>query len=140
MAEQALALDPLEAAQEYVDSLARTIAEEALDRKALGLRVVDVRGLADYADYLVVCSGTSDRHVLAIADAIEGVLRPEKIRPIGIEGRRDGRWVLMDYGDVVVHIFVDAERDVYGIDSLWSDAPSMSIEVPPDLERPAYAY
>ena len=117
----------------------KAIAEAAWDVKALGLKVRDVRGLVSYAGFLVVCSGRSDRHVAAIASGIEKSLRSEKIRPLEVEGKEHGRWILMDYGDVVVHIFHDAERDVYGLDSLWNDAPELELEAPPGLERPAYS-
>ena len=130
------AIDPTE--EDYPEVLARAIADTALEKKALGLKVLDMRGLVAYTDFLVICSGTSDRHVLAISDSIESTLRPEKIRPLGVEGRPAGRWVLMDYGDVVTHVFVEPERDVYGLDNLWNDAPALAIEVPPDLERPTY--
>ena len=136
MVEPAVAIDTTQ--DDYTEVLARTIADAALDKKALGLKVLDMRGLVAYTDFLVICSGTSDRHVLAISDSIESTLRPEKVRPLGIEGRPSGRWVLMDYGDVVTHVFVEPERDVYGLDNLWSDAPTLAIEVPSDLERPAY--
>lgn len=137
MAEDAAAY---EVEEDYSENLALVIAEAALDKKGLGLKVLDMRGLVAYTDYLIICSGTSDRHCLAIADSIERSLRPDKIRPLGVEGKPKGRWVLLDYGDVVVHIFVDSERDVYGLDSLWVDAPKMAVEVPPELERPEYPY
>ena len=137
MVEQAVAFDTTD--QDYSENLARAIADAALEKKALGLKVLDMRGLVAYTDFLIICSGSSDRHVLAISDSVESTLRPEKIRPLGIEGRPSGRWVLMDYGDVVTHVFVEAERDVYGLDSLWNDAPALAIDIPPDLKRPTYA-
>ena len=137
MVEQAVAFDTTD--QDYSENLARAIADAALEKKALGLKVLDMRGLVAYTDFLIICSGSSDRHVLAISDSVESTLRPEKIRPLGIEGRPSGRWVLMDYGDVVTHVFVEAERDVYGLDSLWNDAPALAIDIPPDLKLPTYA-
>jgi ribosome-associated protein len=139
MTNEATALTGERPAPDYETELATAIADAAWDRKALGLKVLDMRGLVSYTDYLVLCSGSSDRHVLAIADSIESTLRPTKIRPLGVEGREDGKWVLMDYGDVVVHIFHDPERDVYGLDSLWNDAPKLGLKAPPGLERPAYS-
>jgi len=131
--------DEVESEQSQEEILAEVIADAAWEVKALGLKVLDVRGLVSYADFLVLCSGTSDRHVAAIAAGIEKSLRPEKIRPLGVEGKERGRWVLMDYGDVVVHIFHDPERDVYGLDSLWVDAPELPLEAPEGLDRPAYS-
>ena len=139
LTEEAVVLDPSESDTSEDEILPQVIAEAAWDVKALGLKVIDVRGLVSYADFLVVCSGQSDRHVAAIASGIEKTLRPEKIRPLGVEGKEGGRWILIDYGDVVVHIFHDSERDVYGLDSLWSDAPELELEAPPGLERPAYS-
>ncbi|MCA9565452.1 MAG: ribosome silencing factor [Myxococcales bacterium] len=125
---------------DYSDALAESVAEAAWDRKALGLRAINMRGLVSYTDVLVICSGTSDRHVAAISESIEAALKEEEIRPLGVEGRQDCRWVLMDYGDVVVHIFLDEERDVYGIDNLWAEAPDLELDQPEGLERPSFSY
>lgn len=121
-----------------VEALARQVAEAAWDRKALGLRVFDIRGLVSYTDFLVICSGNTDRQVRAISDSIEQSLRDSGVRALGIEGRQANQWVLMDYGDVIIHIFTESERDVYGLDGLWNDAPGLELETPPELERPAY--
>lgn len=120
------------------EALAHKIVEYAWDTKALGVNVMDVRGLISYSDFVVICSGTSDRHVLAIAGGIEKSLRDDGVRPLGTEGRGGGRWVLMDFNDVVIHVFVEEERDVYALDRLWGDAPKLKIETPPGLERPDY--
>lgn len=120
------------------ETLARSIADAAWEKKAQGLKIIDGKGIVDYADYLVICSGNTDRQVLAIADSIERSLWAD-FRPLGIEGKSSGNWVLMDYGDVVVHVFSEAKRDVYGLDQLWDDAQLLGVEAPPDLERPSYA-
>ena len=74
------------------------------------------------ADYFVICSGRSDRQVQALAGAIVDQLREEGVRPLGIEGRASSRWVLLDYGSVIVHVFAAEERDYYGLERLWSNA------------------
>jgi ribosome-associated protein len=107
--------------------LAIRIAQAALDRKAEDLQVFDLRGMTTYTDFLVVCSGTSDRQVQAIAEGIEVELKAENSRPIGTEGYTEGQWVLLDYGDVIVHVFYQHVRDFYDLEGLWSDAPRLSI-------------
>jgi len=105
------------------------IARAALDKKAINLEIIDLVGKADYADYLVLMSATSDRHVRAIADEIQDVLRSShKLRPLSVEGMTAGTWVLLDYTDVVVHVFQEATRSVFDIDGLWLDAAR--VEVP----------
>ena len=95
----------------------------ALDRKAYDLVVLETGGVSSVADYFIICSGRSDTQVQAIADAIEEHLRGQGVRPIAIEGRTRGQWVLLDYGDVVVHVFLEETREYYGLERLWADAP-----------------
>lgn len=83
------------------------------------LRTAEVTSMADY---FVICSGRSDRQVQALAGAIVDQLREEGVRPLGIEGRASSRWVLLDYGSVIVHVFAAEERDYYGLERLWSNA------------------
>ncbi|MEN9797023.1 MAG: hypothetical protein RL653_719 [Pseudomonadota bacterium] len=105
------------------EALARRIAGLALDKKALDVTLVDVRGKTSYADYFVIASGESDRQVAAIAEHIEGTLKAEKqLRTVGTEGRETGNWVLLDYGDVVAHLFYSEQRAFYDLDGLWADA------------------
>lgn len=86
--------------------------------------VLDLRGLCHFTDYFVICHGSSSRQVLAIADAIEERLFDEgRRKPKHVEGRRVADWVLMDFIDVVVHVFVDEKREFYGLERLWGDAP-----------------
>jgi len=86
--------------------------------------VLDLRGLSDVTDHFVICHGTSDRHVLAITENIEGWLRRElDLRPAHVEGRRQGDWVLLDFIDFVVHVFTSERRDFYRLERLWGDAP-----------------
>lgn len=98
------------------------IATAGIEKKASGLEVIDVAGRVDYADFLVLMSGRSDRHVTALASSIEEALRKRNKRALAVEGLPHANWVLMDFGDVVVHVFQDDARSAYDIDSLWMDA------------------
>ena len=105
------------------ESTARRAAEAAVEKKADEVVLVDLRGRATYADFLVICSGTNERQLEAVADSVEKSLRDAGQRLIGSEGGRGGRWVLLDFGDVVVHVFHQEERAYYDLEGLWSDAP-----------------
>lgn len=98
------------------------IATAGIEKKASGLEVIDVAGRVDYADFLVLMSGRSDRHVTALASAIEESLRKRNKRALAVEGLPHANWVLMDFGDIVVHVFQDDARSAYDIDALWMDA------------------
>ena len=119
------ALDPARArgVVQDAESTARRAAEAAVEKKADDVVLVDLRGRATYADFLVICSGTSERQLEAVADSVEKSLRDAGQRLIGLEGGRGGRWVLLDFGDVVVHVFHQEERAYYDLEGLWSDAP-----------------
>jgi len=99
----------------------------ALKKKATDLVILKVQELSSFTDYFVICSGSSDRQVQAIADSIQTDLKKSGQLPLGVEGGRSGKWVLMDFGDVVVHVFYEATREFYDIERLWADAPSMII-------------
>ena len=96
--------------------------EAILNRKAFNVVVLDLRGLVSFADTFIICSGRSHRQVSAIAESVEEDLKAKGIRPLGIEGLREGHWVLMDYGDIVIHIFYEPIRIFYDLEGLWSDA------------------
>jgi ribosome-associated protein len=104
-------------------------ARVALDHKAIDLAILEVKKLSSFADYFVISSGSSDRQVQAIASHIVEKLGMQGLHPLGIEGKREGRWVLLDYGDVIIHIFYHPIREFYDLDRLWSDAPK--VELPP---------
>jgi ribosome-associated protein len=99
------------------------IAHAALDKKAERVEIVDIGEKVDYADYLVVMTGRSDRQVVAIANGIEEALEKRGVRTVGREGLPQGHWVLLDYSDVIVHIFLDEARKYYDLEGLWMDAP-----------------
>jgi ribosome-associated protein len=98
-----------------------------LSMKALNVVVLDVRGLASFADHFILCSGRSHRQVSAIADFVEQDLKTKGVKPLGIEGTREGHWVLMDYGDVIIHVFYEPIRIFYDLEGLWSDAKRIEI-------------
>lgn len=114
-------------AAEEAKSAAVAMARAGLDRKAEDVVVLDVRGLTSYADYFVLLTGNSDRQVEAIADAVQEKLRAEGQRPLGVEGQGSGRWVLLDYGDVVAHVLYREAREFYDLDGLWADAARVAV-------------
>jgi ribosome-associated protein len=117
-------------------ALAIAIAVAGLEKKAVGLEILDVAGKVDYADFLVLMTGRSDRQVAALSQGIEDALRKKSRRPISVEGLPAATWVLMDYGDVVVHVFQDDARSLYDIDGLWLDARRIPIPVPEGVRQP----
>lgn len=104
-----------------------TCARLALENKALDVVILELIGTTSLADYFLVCGGTSERHTQAMADHIEHSLKQRGIVPRGVEGRTRGRWILMDYGDVIVHIFQEAERAFYDLEALWADCPRIPV-------------
>jgi ribosome-associated protein len=113
--------------------LALWIAEAGLDKKAGGIEIIDVRGKVDYADFVVVMSGRSDRQVSAIARGIEEDLKLKHgARCSGVEGLSGGNWVLIDFSDVVAHIFHRDTRGYYDLEGLWMDAPRVEFDSPDD--------
>lgn len=110
------------------DDIALVLAEAALDKKALDLAILDMRGLIDYADTFVICSGSNRRQVQAIAEAVRLKGKHDlETPPVGVEGLQAARWVLVDFGEVVVHVFDQPLRGFYNLDGLWSDAPRMPL-------------
>ena len=102
--------------------------DAANDRKAEDVLVLDLRGLCHFTDYFVICHGSSSRQALAIADAIEERLFEEgRRKPKHVEGRRVADWILMDFIDIVVHVFVEEKREFYSLERLWGDAPRVEL-------------
>ena len=95
----------------------------ALDKKAYDVVVLDLRKLFPLAQYFVICTGESEKQVDAITREVSEKLEEEGVRPLGVEGTPDSGWVLMDYGDVILHVFLPAQRDYYDLEGLWRDAP-----------------
>ncbi|MBL8950638.1 MAG: ribosome silencing factor [Myxococcaceae bacterium] len=103
--------------------LARQVASAVIDKKATEVVILDVRGRASYADYVVVASGESDVQLRAMAEGVHERLKPSGVRPISREGEAGASWVLLDYGDVVAHFFDAATRSFYDLEGMWADAP-----------------
>jgi ribosome-associated protein len=116
---------------------ARRIALAALDKKAEDLVALDVRQLVSFADAFVIATGGSDRHVRSIVSGIDEALRTQGEKSISIEGEEDGRWVLMDYGDVIVHVFQREVRAHYDLERLWGDAPRTEFTDEGETQRSA---
>lgn len=118
--------------------LLQAVADAAWERKAFDLEALRVNDLVGYTDYFIVCSGTSDRQVNAIASSIEKSLRKfHKTKPNGVEGRESGHWVCMDYVDVVVHVLYQPVREYYELEKLWSDAERVPLTEPDWLQHEA---
>ncbi len=98
------------------------------DAKTQNIAVLDVRKISDFTDYMVIATGTSNRHVQSSADKVVETLRGHGVRPVGIEGKQLGDWVLIDFGDVVAHIMREQTRDFYNLEKLWSDAKRVDVE------------
>ena len=109
---------------------ATLVARAAYAMKAERLVALDVRALTSYADTFVLMTGGSDRHVRAIADSIIDAVKARGEKPLGVEGHDEGRWVLIDLGDVIAHVFQSDVRDEYDLERLWSDAPPLEIADP----------
>jgi len=109
---------------QLMDSL-RKAAQAAADKKAFQIIGFEVSDLTSYTDSLLICSGASDRQVAAISNAIQRRLREAGRRPLHVEGERRADWVLLDYGEFVIHVFTEERRTYYGLDSLWGDAPKL---------------
>jgi ribosome-associated protein len=107
---------------------ARDAARAALDKRATGLIVLDVRGVSSVADYFLVCSAKSTTHMETISSAIRAELRVEGTRPLHAEGAAQSGWILLDYGDVLMHVFLEDTRAYYALERLWGDAPVLSLD------------
>ena len=103
--------------------IAIAAARAAADKQAVDVTILDVSGLIVITDYFVICSGTSDRQVKTLVEEVERAVRGLGERPVRREGEADASWVLLDYVDVVVHVFAQEEREYYDLERLWSDAP-----------------
>lgn len=114
------------------DSWEKTLllTRSALEKKACDLVVLEVRALTSIADYFIICSGRSDRQVQSIAQGLEESSAKLGIKPYAVEGASRGHWVLMDFSDVVVHVFYEPVREFYDLEGLWGDAPKVQLPEP----------
>ena len=113
-------------------STLRQLAEAAVELKAQDLLALDVHHLTSFADAFLIATGTSDRHVRSVADAILEASQELGMRPLGVEGYDEGRWVLIDLNDVVIHVFQAEVREYYDLERLWDDAPDIELGQPPE--------
>jgi ribosome-associated protein len=109
------------------EEMVAVVADLAADRKALDIVALDLRGMIGYADYFLICTGRTDRQVRAIHDAIHEGMKARGILPRRVEGASEARWILMDYLDVVVHVFTPDTREYYRLEHLWGEAPSLAV-------------
>jgi ribosome-associated protein len=127
-ASEAGSLDP--------EALADRIAAIASDRKAIDIRVVDLRGLVGYTDFLVICTARNERQARSIHDEVRERLKGEEgLLPSRVEGLTEGRWVLVDYLHCVLHVFTPEARDFYRLETLWGEAPRLELELEPEGEE-----
>lgn len=113
----------------------QTAVNAALDKKAHDLDVLEVSELTSIADYFILCSATNERQTQAIADSVVEKMRAdESLKPMLVEGTPPGRWILIDYGDFIVHVFTEETRRFYGLERLWGDAPNVTPEFTGEAE------
>ena len=110
-----------------MDSLEKALfcAETANENKAVDLVILELKDQTALSDYFIICSGTSDRHAKSIAEDIELKLKEKGIKPLGKEGLQESKWILLDYDDVIIHIFQAEEREFYDLESLWDECPKI---------------
>jgi len=108
-----------------------------LGKKPVDVVAMDMRELTSIADAFIICSGRSNRQVTAIAEHVERQLRKQKVKPLSVEGAKEGQWVLLDYGHVIIHVFYDSVRQFYDLEGLWTDARRIPVLSPPKTKTAA---
>lgn len=111
-----------------IDSSLEMYVKAVAGKKALRVIMLDVRDIATFTDTFIICSGRSNRQVTAIAEHIEAELKSQGKRPLSVEGVKEGHWALLDYGDVIIHVFYESVREFYNLEGLWSDARKVNID------------
>jgi ribosome-associated protein len=106
-------------ANQYLKNLQHHVIEALESLKALDLVTIDVHRLTTITELMIVCTGSSSRHVKSLADTVLVALKKEGFKPLGVEGEKDGEWILIDFGDIIVHIMLSRTRDFYGLEKLW---------------------
>ena len=114
---------------DLIRSRVQAAVSAALDKKAVDLDVINVAGLTSIADFFIMCSATNERQAQTIADSVQSRLRDEeRVKPLMVEGTTPGRWILVDFGDFIFHVFTEDCRRFYGLERLWGDAPNVTSE------------
>jgi len=117
-----------------IQSRVRVAVKAALDKKAEELTVLAVGKLTSIADYFILCSATNERQAQAIADNVVETLREDlRVKPLLVEGTTPGRWILIDFGDFIMHVFTEDARRFYGLERLWGDAPNVTADYAEDV-------
>lgn len=111
------------------EELARRVAEIADDKQAVEIVALDMRGLVSYTDFLVICTARNERQAKGIHDEVYASLKADGLLPDHVEGEREASWVLMDYLDCILHVFVPDERDYYRLETLWGEAPRLELDL-----------
>ena len=124
-----------------IESRVRVAVAAALDKKASDLDVLAVSELTSIADFFILCSATNERQAQAIADSVLDRLKEDlNVKPLLVEGTTPGRWILLDFGDFIFHVFTEDCRRFYGLERLWGDAPNVTAEYADEGERPRNAF
>ncbi len=110
-----------------MEAMVKPFIDAVMGKKAVNVAVLDMRGLTSIADAFIICSGRSNRQVTAIAEHVERELRKQKIKPLSVEGAKEGQWVLLDYGIVIIHVFFESVREFYDLEGLWTDARRLKL-------------
>ena len=111
------------------EALARRVAEIADEKKAIDIVALDMRGLVGYTDFLVICTARNERQAKAVHDEVYANLKADGLLPDHVEGEREASWVLMDYLDCILHVFVPDERAYYRLETLWGEAPRLELDL-----------
>ncbi|HYB33256.1 MAG TPA: ribosome silencing factor [Steroidobacteraceae bacterium] len=127
----------LRPAEERAPPLQHAVTTALDDMKAVNIRVLDVRGLTDIADTMVIASGNSDRHVRSIAERVVEMAKAAGFRPLGTEGAREGEWVLVDLQDILVHVMLARVREFYGLERLWDSGEAAPAVAAPEMSHAA---
>jgi len=115
--------------QNKILTVLNCIAQSIFDKKGFNILALDVRNISSMTDYFIIAEGTVDRHVKAISKAIEDALIPLGYKPWHIEGENSGDWIVIDYGDVVIHLFIPELREKYALEELWSDGKIVDVKI-----------
>lgn len=112
-----------------MQKLLNTIAQTIYDKKGFNILVLDVRGISNMTDYFIIAEGTVDRHVKALSTAITDRLAEENLSPLHVEGQQDGEWIVLDYIDFVIHLFIPDLRQKYALEELWNDGKIVNVKI-----------